>query len=62
MKVSLTFATPIMRKMETSSTIAPSTAKVTPIPTNTETEIRRNFILACGDIEKNPNLNLRNSV
>jgi len=61
-KVSLTFAAPIMRQMETSSSIPPSTADTAPTPINTETETRRNFRLAFGVMWENPNLKLRNSV
>jgi hypothetical protein len=60
-KTSLTLFAPIMRQMATSSSITPNTAKAAPAPTNTETDIHLNVRLAFGDMQKYPNLKLRNN-
>ena len=49
-KASLTLTVPTMRKMETSTSIAPNTAKPEPTPTITETDTHRNVRLAFGDM------------
>jgi hypothetical protein len=53
----LTFSVPIMRQMETTSSIKPVTANVEPRATNTETDNHHEFRLAFGDMKKNPNFN-----
>jgi hypothetical protein len=59
-KALLTFCAPIIRKMETSSFIAPNTAITAPKPINSETETYRNFRLAFGEMQKYSNLKLKN--
>jgi len=61
-KATLTFCAPIMRQMATSSIIPPNTANVAPTPTNTETDTHSNVRLPFGEMQKNPNLKLRNNV
>jgi hypothetical protein len=51
-----------MRKMETSSCIAPSTADTAITATNTEKDTDRNFRLDFEDMQKITNLVLRNNV
>jgi hypothetical protein len=48
--------------METSSIIAPSTAIIAPTGRKPETDTHRNVSLAFGEMQKNPNLRLRNNV
>jgi hypothetical protein len=47
--------------METSSSIAPSTANPAPTPTTSETDTHREVRLTFGGIHENPNLNLLNN-
>jgi hypothetical protein len=61
-KASLNVSVPIRRQMETSSGIAPSTATNAPTATNSETGTHRNVRLAFREMQKNPNLKLRNNV
>jgi hypothetical protein len=49
-KESLTFTAPIMRRMEISTSIPPSTANVMPPIKNTETDTHRNVRLPFGDM------------
>jgi hypothetical protein len=51
-----------MRKMETSSSIAPNTANPGPTPTITETDTNRNVRLAFGDMQENGKLKYRNNI
>jgi len=51
-----------MTEMETSSITAPSTAIIAPTATNPETDTHHNVSLAFGELQKNPNLKLRNNV
>jgi hypothetical protein len=48
--------------METSSSIAPDAATTTFTATNPETDIHRHVRLAFGEMQKYPNLKLRNNV
>jgi len=50
-----------MRQMETSSSIAPNTANTAPTETNTETDTNCNVRFDFGNMQKNPNLKVRNN-
>jgi len=45
-----------MRQMETNTSNAPNTANDAPIPPTPETDTDRNFRLAFGDMQEDPNL------
>jgi len=47
--------------MATNSSIAPITAISRPVPTNTETDTRRNVRLAFGEMQEIPDLKLSNN-
>jgi hypothetical protein len=59
-KALLTFSAPIIRQMETSSFIAPNTINPALTRITTERETHRNFSLAFGEMQINPNLKLWN--